>query len=133
MSNPALLVIGSGLKYYREYLVRSVARRARAAGLDLVLVNNIAPTWQQPYFSEITVANVFDHDVLRAQARAAARRWSLAGLVCWDEPLVMPSAEVAAEFGLPGLGVPGVHGCRDKKLTRELLTAADCRSRGTPW
>jgi len=35
-TNPgALLVIGSGLKLYREYLVKSVAERAREAGLRL--------------------------------------------------------------------------------------------------
>ena len=30
----AVLVIGSGLKLYREYLVSSIARRARDAGAD---------------------------------------------------------------------------------------------------
>lgn len=122
--NPALLVIGSGLKVYREYLVRSAAQRARSMGLDLVLVNNLRPTWQHAYFAEITLANVFDHDLLRAAARELACRWSVAGVLCWDEPLVMPAAELADEFGVPGLSVPGVHGCRDKKLSRELLTAA---------
>ncbi|UVS80445.1 acetyl-CoA carboxylase biotin carboxylase subunit family protein [Actinokineospora sp. UTMC 2448] len=124
MDNPALLVIGSGLKLYREYLVRSASARARSLGLDLVLINNLHPTWQHDYFTEITVANIFDHDVLRAQARAAAKRWSVVGVLCWDEPLVMPSAELAAEFGVPGLSLAGVHGCRDKKRTRTRLTEA---------
>jgi hypothetical protein len=35
-TNSVLLVNGSGLKLYREYLVRSAAARARSAGLDLV-------------------------------------------------------------------------------------------------
>ncbi|MGW5049584.1 ATP-grasp domain-containing protein [Actinokineospora sp. NPDC004072] len=124
MDKQALLVVGSGLKVYREYLVTSAAARARAAGVELVLVNNLHPTWQHDHFAEITVANIFDHDVLRAEARAAARRWSVVGVLCWDEPLVMPAAELAAEFGVPGLGVAGVRGCRDKKRTRTLLTDA---------
>lgn len=119
-----LLVIGSGLKLYREYLVRSVAARARATGLELVLINNLRPTWQRDYFDEITVINVFDHELLAQTAREVAARRSVAGLVCWDEPLVMPSAELAAEFGVPGLSVPGVHGCRDKLTARVRLTAA---------
>lgn len=124
-TNPgALLVIGSGLKLYREYLVQAVARRARAAGLRLVLINNLRPTWQQAYFDDISVVNVFDHEVLAGAARELAGRYTVTGLVCWDEPLVMPAAELAAEFGVPGLSVPGVHGCRDKYICRSLLTAA---------
>jgi len=123
-TNSVLLVIGSGLKLYREYLVRSAAARARSAGLDLVLINNLKPTWQHDYFDEITVVNVFDHELLAATAREVAARRSVVGVMCWDEPLVMPAAELADEFGVAGLSVPGVHGCRDKHRTRSLLTAA---------
>ncbi|MEU6484226.1 ATP-grasp domain-containing protein [Streptomyces sp. NPDC046887] len=119
-----LLVIGSGLKVYRHYLIESAARRAAELDLKLVLVNNLKPTWQQEYFDEITVVNVFDHDELRAAAREIASRRTVVGLFCYDEPLVMPSAELAAEFGVPGLGPDGVQGCRDKHRTRSMLTAA---------
>lgn len=124
-SNPgALLVIGSGLKLYREYLVRSVARRAREAGLRLVLINNLKPTWQHEYFDDITVVNVFDHALLAETARELASRYTVEGVLCWDEPLVMPAAELAAEFGVAGLSIPGVQGCRDKHSCRVRLTAA---------
>ncbi|MFI9380002.1 acetyl-CoA carboxylase biotin carboxylase subunit family protein [Kutzneria sp. NPDC052558] len=119
-----LLVIGSGLRYYREYLVTSVHRRARAAGLRLVLLNNLKPTWQNQYFDEIVLADVFDPAVMAAEARKVAEREQVVGLMCWDEPLVLTAGELAAEFGVPGLGLAGVHGCRDKNRTRALLTAA---------
>ncbi|MFI9812676.1 ATP-grasp domain-containing protein [Saccharothrix variisporea] len=119
-----LLVIGSGLRYYREYLVESVHRRAVAAGLRTVLLNNLTPTWQTRYFDEITVADVFDPAVMAATARAVAARHRVVGLLCWDEPLVLTAGELAAEFGVPGLGLGGVHACRDKHRTRALLTAA---------
>ncbi|MDX2934601.1 ATP-grasp domain-containing protein [Streptomyces ipomoeae] len=119
-----LLVIGSGLSVYREYLIESAARRAAELDLKLVLVNNLKPTWQHDYFDEITVVNVFDHDELRAAAREIAGRRTVVGLFCYDEPLVMPAAELAAEFGVPGLGLAGVEGCRDKHRTRSMLTAA---------
>jgi len=119
-----LLVIGSGLRYYREYLVESIHRRARAAGLKLVLLNNLKPTWQQQYFDEIVLADVFDPAVMIAEAREVAERAQIVGLMCWDEPLVLTAGELAAEFGVPGLGLAGVHGCRDKHRTRDLLTTA---------
>jgi biotin carboxylase len=117
-----ILVIGSGLKLYREYLVRSASARARRAGHELVLINNLRPTWQHEYFDEITVVNVFDHEVLAQAAREVAARHTVVGVLCWDEPLVMPAAELAAEFGVPGLSIPGVRGCRDKYSTRTRLT-----------
>ncbi|WP_327279967.1 ATP-grasp domain-containing protein [Streptomyces sp. NBC_01278] len=120
----ALLVIGSGLKVYREYLVAPIRRRARAAGLDMVLLNNLKPTWQHDYFDEIIVANVFDSEAMGAAAREVAARRRIVGLMCWDEPLVLDAGLLAAEFGVPGLSVPGVRGCRDKQLTRAELTAA---------
>lgn len=121
-SKNVLLVIGSGLKLYREYLVRSASTRARHAGYELVLINNLQPTWQHDYFDEITVVNVFDHELLARTAREIATRHTVAGVLCWDEPLVMPAAELAAEFGVPGLSIPGVQGCRDKYSARTRLT-----------
>ncbi|MEV0027507.1 ATP-grasp domain-containing protein [Nocardia sp. NPDC050793] len=123
-TNDILLVIGSGLRLYREYLVRSVTARARSRGLDLVLLNNIEPTWQHDYFDEIVVANVFDHAVLAAEAREIAARRRVVGVLCWDEPLVQPAADMADEFGVPGLTATGVRGCRDKNRTRSVLTNA---------
>ncbi|HWO65656.1 MAG TPA: ATP-grasp domain-containing protein [Umezawaea sp.] len=121
-SKSVLLVIGSGLKLYREYLVRSAAARARQAGHELVLINNLHPTWQHEYFDEISVVNVFDHELLAATAREIAAKHTVVGVLCWDEPLVMPAAELAVEFGVPGLSIPGVQGCRDKYSARTRLT-----------
>ena len=118
-----LLVIGSGLKPYREYLVASVHRSARAAGVGLVLLNNLRPTWQRAYFDEIVHTDVFDPGQMLAAARAVAGRHRIVGLMCWDEPVVLEAGELAAELGIPGLGVDGVRGCRDKNLTRTVLTA----------
>jgi predicted ATP-grasp superfamily ATP-dependent carboligase len=126
----ALLVIGSGLKLYREYLVKSIHRRAREAGLDLVLLNNLKPTWQHDYFDEIILTNVFDPEEMSTTAREVATRYSIAGLMCWDEPVVLAAGELAAELGVPGLSVAGVNGCRDKNRTRSLLTAAGLHQPG---
>ncbi|MFJ1767785.1 ATP-grasp domain-containing protein [Amycolatopsis sp. NPDC088138] len=128
--NGVLLVIGSGLKLYREYLVRSIHRRARSAGLDLVLLNNLKPTWQKKYFDEIVLTNVFDAEVMTAAAREVAARRPIAGLMCWDEPVVLAAGELAVELGVPGLGPDGAVGCRDKYRTRSVLAAAGLHQPG---
>ncbi len=125
-----LLVVGSGLKVYREYLVEPISRRARAAGLELVLLNNLKPTWQDDYFDEIIVTNVFDSEVMGVAARELAARRRIVGVLCWDEPLVLDAGLLAAEFGVPGLSARGVRGCRDKELTRAELTRAGLHQPG---
>jgi biotin carboxylase len=126
-ANGALLAIGSGLKLYREYLVRSAAARARSAGLELVLINNLRPSWQLEYFADVIVANAFDEVQLAKAAREMAARHKIVGVICWDEPLVHSTAELAAELGVPGLTLDGVLGCRDKYRTRSVLSAAGIR------
>jgi biotin carboxylase len=59
-----------------------------------------------------------------AAAREVASRRRVVGLMCWDEPVVLEAGELAAELGVPGLGLDGVRGCRDKNRTRGVLTAA---------
>jgi len=122
--NGVLLVVSSGLKLYREYLMSSVSARARAAGHVLHLINARQPTWQRDYVDEWTVLNIFDHDRLAATVMEIAAERHVVGLLCWDEPLVIPSAYIADRLGVPGLTVDGVLGCRDKLRTRRLLTAA---------
>ncbi|WNV85225.1 ATP-grasp domain-containing protein [Umezawaea sp. Da 62-37] len=128
--NDVLLVIGSGLKVYREYLVAPIRRRATAVGLDMVLINNLVPTWQREYFDEIVVANVFDTGTLNAAAQEVADRRNVVAMMCWDEPLVLDAGLLAAEFGVPGLSADGVRGCRDKERTRAELTAAGLHQPG---
>lgn len=125
-----LLVIGSGLQLYREYLVSSAASRARTLGHELWLINGTKPTWQQQYFAGWTVMNVFNRDRLFETAREIAARHEVVGVLCWDEPMVISSAEIADELGVPGLSLEGVQGCRDKHRTRRLLTAAGLHQPG---
>lgn len=125
--NGMLLVIGSGLSFYREYLLSAAARRARAAGHELWLINGTTPTWQRPYIDGWTLMNVHDHDNLNATAHKLAAEQPVVGLLCWDEPLLIPGATIAEELGVPGLSVEGVLGCRDKCRSRQLLTRAGLR------
>jgi ATP-grasp domain len=117
---PLLLVISTGLRHYREYLLRSISTRYRVH-----LLLGAEPTWEREYVDGWSVlANSLDAGELTAAARRLAGTEDLAGVLCWDEPRILASAHVAEALGLPG-GDPGmVLRCRDKHLTREALDAA---------
>jgi biotin carboxylase len=121
MNSPdgVVLVIGCGRRRYREYLLASAASRH-----PLWLFDESDLNWQSKYVRGGTVVNVFDRDALVAAARELAATTRVHGVFSWDEMLIVNTAHVAAALGLPGSGVNGVEGCRDKALNRRLLAGA---------
>jgi hypothetical protein len=118
MTRPQLLVIGTGAKHYREYLLRSIA-----SGFRIHLFTGTDPTWEKEYADGWTVLT----DTLDTGALVtAARELDPApdGVLCWDEARILQTAHVAEALGLPGSGVDAVGRCRDKHLTRSALAAA---------
>src|SRR5262245_11588752 len=121
--HPLLLVVGTGGRNYREYLLRSIGSRYR-----IHLLLGAEPTWELPYITSWTVLNnmadTIDATEMIEAARRVTERTPIDGVLSWDEGRVLQSAKVAEALGLPG-GDPGmVMRCRDKHLTREALTAA---------
>ncbi|MEY2516472.1 MAG: hypothetical protein QOJ89_3830, partial [bacterium] len=117
---PALLVVATGARLYREYLLRSIATRYR---VHLLLSD--APSWEREYVDGWTVLDsTLDVDALCAAAREVDARRTLDGVLCWDEARILQTASVAEELGLPGADPAAVLRCRDKHLTRDALAAA---------
>ena len=117
MTRPHLLVIGTGAKHYREYLLRSIARCYRVH-----LFTDTDPTWEKEYADGWTVlADTLDAAGLVTAARALEPAPD--GVLCWDEARILQTAHVAAALGLPGGDVDAVGRCRDKHLTRTALAA----------
>ncbi|MEU7577105.1 ATP-grasp domain-containing protein [Streptomyces sp. NPDC041068] len=114
-----VLVVGSGTQEYREYLLRSAALRA-----DLWLLDAAAPTWQSPHLSGSTEAEPSDANSLIRAARSVAASRKVRGVLCYDEALILPAAQVAEALDLPGPSVTAVRNCRDKHRTRALLRDA---------
>ncbi|MGY0232235.1 ATP-grasp domain-containing protein [Longispora urticae] len=116
-----LLVIGTGGREYREYLLASIGARYR---VHLLLGGE--PTWEREHIAGWTVlenpGETVDATELCAAARAVPE--PVRGVLSWDEARVLQAAKVAAALGLPG-GDPDVAmRCRDKLLTRRALHAA---------
>lgn len=117
---PLLLVIGTGLHAYREYLLRSISAEFR-----IHLFHKVEPTWEKEYLAGWTVLpSTVDGLAMAEQARRLDKDEPIAGVLCWDEARIHASSQVAEALGLPN-GNPAVIGrLRDKGQTRQALAAA---------
>jgi biotin carboxylase len=126
MDEGVVLLIASGNQRYREYLLAGVSRK-----WPIWLLDPVESTWQKPYVVGTTVVPFGDADRLApdvdgliAAAREIARQRPVRAAFTYDETHVVPAAHVAAALGLPGPTVDGAENCRNKRRSREVLTAA---------
>jgi hypothetical protein len=124
-----VLLIGSGRRAYREYLLKGASARC-----PLWLIDAEPVGWQEPYVVGGTVVEpldaereVPDQEGLLAAAVALARQRPVLGVFTYDELLVIPTARVADRLGLPGFSADGAERCRDKHRSRMALAAAGLR------
>ncbi|URM88713.1 ATP-grasp domain-containing protein [Streptomyces sp. MRC013] len=114
---PLLLLVGSGSRPWREYLLRSIT-----TGYRLHLFCPAAPTWEQRYLDGHTVVDTADAAAMTAAARAGGG--SFAGVLTYEETRVVPTAELATALGLRTSPPAAVNACRDKYLGRLALGRA---------
>lgn len=121
-----VILVGSGQRAYREYLLAGAARRRPIWILDAA-----DPTWQQEYVRGSTTVELLDRERLVPDteglikaAEAVAAEHRVVGVFSYDETLVVTTALIAERLGLPGLTSQGADNCRNKHNTRQLLTAA---------
>ena len=120
-ARPHLLLITTGSRSYREYLLASIGTRYR---VHLFLAAE--PSWERAHITGWTVLSGLGNTVDADEMIAAARRVEqpLDGVLAWDEARVLQCAKVAAALGLPGGDPEAAMRTRDKHRTREALAAA---------
>lgn len=120
MDEPLLLVIATGMRVYREYLLRSIAGRFR-----IHLFHVAEPTWEQEYLAGWTVLpSTIDGPAMARAALRLAETEPVAGVLCWDEGRIHATSYVAEALGLR-CGDPSViWRLRDKAQTRATLADA---------
>lgn len=121
-----MLLISSGRRAYREYLMKGLAER-----VPLWLIDNSPPTWQSEHIVGHSVVKLRnqsrfepDHEALAQAAADVARERPVLGVCSYDEGFVIATADIAQRLGVPGLTPEGADGVRNKHRTRSVLTAA---------
>lgn len=115
---PLLLVIRTGKREFREYLLRSITGQYR---VHMFVVAEL--DWELEYIDGRTRLDTSDVQAMVAAAKDLQAAEHIAGVLCWDEARILHATEVAAAIGLPG-DPAAVARCRDKHLTRQALDAA---------
>ena len=115
---PVLLVLGTGRRQFREYILASLAEQAL-----VVAVDTRTPSWQSGYTEEFAVCAP-DVQSQLAAGRELARNHRVDGVVSLDERFAESAALLAEELGLPTPGTAAVRTCLDRWQTRLLLNDA---------
>jgi len=116
---PVLLLVGSGYRPYREYILAAVSQHYR-----LWLLDSSEATWQLPYCAGATRVETRDSEAVRRAALTVVDALPVVGVFTYDETQVVFCARLAQDLGLPGSPPETIDSCRDKAATRATLTAA---------
>ncbi len=121
-----VLLIGSGWKPYREYLLAGIARHS-----PVWLIDERPASWQLPHIVGSSVVGLLDEQRVVADqqglvdaALEVAQDSKVAGVLTYEELLVTATAHVAERLGVRGLTLAGAQNCRDKFRSRAVLARA---------
>ncbi|MEV7885163.1 ATP-grasp domain-containing protein [Streptomyces sp. NPDC002817] len=128
MSQPMLLVIGSAPELMRRYMLESAA-----AEHSVLLIDDQAPTWQLPYVVDYETTDLNDPARVIAAAESLARHWTIAGVLTFNEYLLVTASRVAEHLQLPGNTPTSVAAARDKATSRQHFAASDVPSAASTW
>ncbi|MET9567449.1 ATP-grasp domain-containing protein [Streptomyces tauricus] len=115
-ARPRVLVVSPGDETYRGYCLERVA-----TAYDIVLLTGTEPSWEKAHIVDHAVVDLHNTDALLAASQALANRHDLAGVLTWDEWLLLPTARLARSLDLPTNSVKAARACRDKATARTLF------------
>ena len=114
-----LLILGSGARIYREYILRSLSTAYR-----LVIIQATPVSWQRDYSDTIIQLANMERETILSVVQQVARERQIAGVMTYDEGFVELTAFVAQELQLPGISTDCAQRCRDKLLMRKSFERA---------
>lgn len=119
-ARPLLLLIATGMRIYREYLLESISSDFR-----IHLFHTAEPTWERRYLVGSTVVpSTVDGPAMAAEALRCDESEPIDGVLCWDEGRILATSHVAAALGLRNGDPTVIWRLRDKAQTRAALAEA---------
>jgi biotin carboxylase len=117
---PLLLLISTGIRPYRQYLLRSISSEFR-----IHLFHTAEPSWEKEFLTGWSVLpSTADGPAMAAAARLLNEQEPIDGVLCWDEARIHATAQVAQALGLRNGDPEVIARLRDKGQTRIALDAA---------
>jgi len=117
---PLLLLVGTGMRTYREYLLRSISQDFRVH-----LFHSAEPSWEREFIDSWTVLpSTLDGPAMARAALAVRQRQQPDGVLCWDEARILATSYIAEALGLRNGDPAVVWRLRDKAQTRAALAGA---------
>ncbi|GAA1267361.1 ATP-grasp domain-containing protein [Kitasatospora nipponensis] len=117
---PLLLLVATGMRSYREYLLRSISSEFRVH-----LFHTVEPSWEKEYLSGWTVVpDTYDGPGMAAAAAELHAHSPFDGVLCWDEARIHAASHIAEALKLPNGDPAVIWRLRDKAQTRQALAAA---------
>lgn len=111
-------LVGCGSEKYRKYLLEQMSEHY---DVWLFLVEDVS--WQKEYISGSSALSQYSAECINDAVKNLKPDVEICGLVCWDERYIIATADASERLGLRSAGKEGIRGCRDKSLSRNLLTA----------
>ncbi|MFC3455205.1 ATP-grasp domain-containing protein [Amycolatopsis speibonae] len=119
-TRPRLLLIASGWREFREYLLRSIGTRFRVH-----LFHTAEPRWEREHLTGWTVLpSTIDGPAMAREAVRLNEAEPFDGVLCWDEGRIHATAYVAEALGLRCGDPAMIWRLRDKAQTRAALAGA---------
>lgn len=110
-------LVGCGSEKYRKYLLEQMND---VYDVWLFLTEDVS--WQKNHIKGASKIQEYSVENIEAAIKNLSPDVELSGLVCWDERYIIATADVSERLGLRSAGSKGIRGCRDKSLSRSLLT-----------
>ncbi|WP_433549154.1 ATP-grasp domain-containing protein [Streptomyces sp. CA-294286] len=110
---PVLLVVEPTDALYRGHCLESVA-----AAYDVVVVTPGPLSWETPHVIDHEAADPYDKQALLKAGDALARRHTIAGVLTWNEMLLVNTAHLAQHLGVRTDPPEVLRACRDKATSR---------------
>ncbi|WP_329309227.1 ATP-grasp domain-containing protein [Streptomyces microflavus] len=113
---PTVLVVAPGDEVYRGYCLKQVA-----AAYDVAVITPQPLTWEAGHVVDHELADPYQLDELFDAGEAITARRTIAGVLTWNENLLVHTAQLAEHLGLRTNPPAVMENCRDKHATRQLF------------